>query len=140
VLGVVRVARLARIEVRALGGDGLAHDHCAGGAQARNYRGIGARRAPLMQHRAVLGRHVGRVDDVLHAHRNATECAYRLAATAALVCRARLRERMLFVEELPGLHRRLKLPDALQAGAHQLLGAERAARYAARGLGCRELC
>ena len=41
-LGVVRVAGLAGMEIGVLGGDGLAHDHGAGGAQAwrpRRHRG-----------------------------------------------------------------------------------------------------
>ena len=46
---------------------------------------------------------------------------------AVEVARARLRQRVLLVEVLPGLHRRLDLADARQAGLDQLLGAQRAA-------------
>ena len=108
VLGVVRIARLAGREVRALGGHRLAEDHRAGGAQAFHHDRVVARRAALVQHGAVLGRHVGGVDDVLHADRHAVQRADRLARALALVGRARLRERVLLVEELPRLDLRLE--------------------------------
>src|SRR5256885_12147576 len=44
-------------------------------------------------YRAVLGRHVGGIDDVLEADRNAVERADRLAAALALVGGAGLRKR-----------------------------------------------
>ena len=79
--------------------------------------GVVARRAPLVQHRAVLGRHVGGVDDVLQADRHAVQRADRLARAPALVGGARLVERELLVEEGPGLHLGLERADALEAGA-----------------------
>ena len=57
------------------------------------------------------------------------------ALAAALVARARLRERMLRIEELPGLHLRLGLAHAREAGLDQLLGADRAVADRARGVG-----
>ena len=74
-LGVVRVAGLAGMEVGVLGGDGLAHDHGAGGAQPGHRRGIAARRAAGPQGRAELGRHVAGVEDVLDADRHAVQRA-----------------------------------------------------------------
>ena len=54
---VVRIAGLARMEVGVFGGDGLAHDHRAGGAQPRHGDRVAARRAARPERRAELGRH-----------------------------------------------------------------------------------
>ena len=48
---------------------------------------------------------------------------------------ARLRERMLGIEELPRLHLGLDLAHAREAGLDQLLGADRAVADRARGVG-----
>jgi hypothetical protein len=63
--------------------------------------------------RAVLGRHVGGIDDVLDANGNASQ----RTALGILVERACLRHDKVGIEELPCLHRRLSRSDAFQAGA-----------------------
>ena len=88
-----------------------------------------------MQHGAVLRRHVGRIDDVLDADRNAIQGTDRRAAASALVRCAGLRECMVFVEKLPRLDRRLDLASALEACAHELLGREQPLGHPARRLG-----
>jgi hypothetical protein len=122
--GVVRVAGLARRVDRELGGDRLAEDHRTRGAQQAHDRGVGARPPPGMEHRAVLGRHVGGVDDVLDADRQAVQGPERPAALALLVGGARLPERVLRVEERPGLDLGLARLDPLQAGLDELLRGE----------------
>ena len=63
--------------------------------------------------------------------------AARLAATLALVCRTRLLERVLLVEEGPGLHGGLGSANALQACRNQLFGGQQAFADFSRGLGGR---
>jgi hypothetical protein len=87
-----------------------------------------------VQHGAVLGRHVGGVDDVLDADRDAVQRADRLAAALALIRGARLRERVLLVEELPRLDGRLELAEALEAALNELFGTQQPFRDAARRL------
>ena len=85
---------------------------------------------PAVGAAAVLGRHVGRVDDVLDADRHPVQRADALALACAAIGGARLRQRVLGIEELPGLDLGLELGDALEAGAHQLLGLRRGSRGA----------
>ena len=124
VLRVVGVASLSRREVGAFRGDCLAENDRARGTQRLHHCRVVARGASLVQYRAVLGRHVGGVDDVLDADRNAVQGADRLARALALVCRARLLKRVLLVEECPCLHLRFHLATALEAGPHQVLRRE----------------
>jgi hypothetical protein len=135
VLGIVRIARLAGREVGALGGDRLAENHRARRPQAFHRGCVLARRAALVQHRAVLGRHVAGVEDVLHAHRHPVQRPDRLARALALVGGARLRQRVLLVQERPGLDLRLERADALEAGLHQLFRRQPAFSDFARGVG-----
>ena len=105
VLGVVRVARLAGREVGELGGHRLAEDHRAGGPQPSRpppHRARGMR--PACSDGAVLGRHVGGVDDVLDADRHAVQRPRSAGpARRRSSARSRLRQRVLAVEEGPGL-------------------------------------
>ena len=133
--GLMRVARLAGREVRALGGHRLAHDHRAGGAEHRDHRRIARRRAAGVQDGAVLGRHVRGVDDVLDADRHAVQRAGGTSFAPVPVARPRLPERVLGIEELPGLHLLLDLAHAREAGLDQLLGADRAVADGARRVG-----
>ena len=73
VFEIVRVTRLAGLLVRELGGHGLAEDGGAGAAQHGHGRGVGGRPVALVGGRAVFGRHVGGVVDVLQAHRQAAQ-------------------------------------------------------------------
>ena len=80
-------------------------------------------RAAGVQHGTVLGGHVGGVDDVLDAHRQAVQRTDGMTLAAHAVDIARLLERALFVDEGPRLHARLVGADARQATAHQFFGA-----------------
>ena len=90
VLEVARVAGAARNVGGKLRGDGLAEDDGTGGAQRRDAGGVLVGLAALEERRAVLGRHVGRVDDVLdadgYAVQRADALAGRRASSAALAC------------------------------------------------------
>ena len=70
---------------------------------------------------AVLGRHVGRVDDVLDADRQAIERAHPSPLPALIVGSPRLRQRSFVVEERPGAQLWLTRLDAGKAGLDQLL-------------------
>jgi hypothetical protein len=77
-----------------------------------------------MQRRAVLGRHVGGVDDVLDADGNPAERPGRFARAAQVVRGPRLRERKVFVEERPRLYFGLDGANALEARLDQFLACE----------------
>ena len=124
---VVRVDRRAGEAVGEFGRDGLAHDRAAGHAQQRDAGGVGERAVAAVDRRAVLGRHVDGVDDVLDPDRQPGE----QARPAGAVGLARLGQCLLRVEPGPGLHR-LPLRGPLQAGAHQRLGGQRAGAEPAR--------
>ena len=96
--GVARVARLPRRVEGELGGDRLPQDHGAGGAESRDAGGVGRRPPAPVERRAAGGGHVGGVDDVLHAHRQSPERRGPRQGVDA----ARLGERQLGIEELPG--------------------------------------
>src|ERR1019366_4161892 len=73
----------------------------------------------LVDRRAVLGRHVASIDDVLDAERHAGQWP----ALAAFVERARLRDHLVRVQVMPRLHLWLARSDALEAGArHRFAG------------------
>ena len=118
---------------RQLGGDGLADDDGARPAQRGDAGGVAGRPASLEDGAAVLGRHVGGVDDVLDADGDAMQRADALACPARRVGRLRLLERALAVEERPGADLRLERIDAGEAGANQLLATVMLPRGDARG-------
>ncbi len=70
---VMRVGGRPGMPIGELGGDGLAHNHGTGGAGQRHRRGIGRRPMTVVDRRAVAGRHIDAVDDVLDADRNAVQ-------------------------------------------------------------------
>ena len=80
---VMRVAGAARLAGGKFGGDGLSHDHGAGFAQRGDARGIALGTEACEQWRAVLGRHVGGLDDVLDADRHAVDLGQRPAFAPA---------------------------------------------------------
>ena len=110
-----------------LGRHRLAHDRAAGHAQQRDAGGVGERPVAAIDRRAVPGRHVDGVDDVLDPDRQPGE----QARPAGAVGRARLRQRLLRVEPGPGLDRSA-LGGAVEAGAGQRLGGQRRRQRAAR--------
>ena len=127
VLRVMGVAGLARAEQRQLGGRGLAEDHGAGLAQPGDRRGILLRTPAGVEGRAIFGRHVFRVEDVLDRDRQAVERADRPPGLAMLVDRLGLGQRVVRVQVGPGLDPGIDRLDARQVGGDQLLGGDVAA-------------
>ena len=120
--------RIVRIGGRAggaegeLGGHGLAQDHGPGRACQRDAGGILGGPVAGIDARAVGGREVAGIDDVLDPERQAVQ----QAAGAGGISPARLGERQLRVEMGERLDQSLALGDALEAGPHQGLGREAA--------------
>src|SRR6476660_5146259 len=79
------------MEIGELGGDGLADDDRAGGAQPGDNGGVVPGPASSGERRTEFGRIVRGVDDVLDRDRNAVQPTERVALHAALVERPRLR-------------------------------------------------
>ena len=91
---IVRVLRLARLHVGEFGGDGLSRNDAAGAADHRDGRRIVARAMALIGRRAIFGRLVEGVIDILHADRQA---AQRQRAQRVFIL-ARMNTRALDVE------------------------------------------
>ncbi len=135
VRGIVRVPRLARRSAREFGGDRLAHDDGAGAAQQRDDGGVTRWRPAGVQRRAVLRRHVGRVDDVLDADRHTVEWSDRPARQTVLVRRTSLGQRVIRIEERPCLDARIRLAYPRQTRRDVLLGGDHAFADESRGVG-----
>ena len=114
---VVRIGGFARREIGELGRDGLAEGYAAGAPDHRHAGGIGTRPVALVDGRAVGGRHVGGVDDVLDADGHAVQRAARRFAVA----RPRLGHRPVAIEIGPGADLALARGDAVEARPHQVL-------------------
>ena len=128
---VERVAGLAGRVGRELGGHRLAEDDRAGRAQALDHRGIVVGRAAGVQHGAVLGRHVGGVDDVLDADRQAVQ---RAGGVALARTRSTLRacsSARFSSTKAQACTALVVGADAREAARHELLGA--GAPFAERG-------
>ena len=98
---MTRIARARRLHVGKFGRHGLAHDHRPRLAQKPDNRGVRRRTPPCVQHRAVLGRHVSRIDDVLHTDGGPGKReAFQIAVRVQPGC---LVASLLRVEILPGL-------------------------------------
>src|SRR6516162_833746 len=100
-----------------LGRHRLADDDRAGGAQLGHYRGIVPRPAAAADRRPELGRVIRGVDDVLDRDRDAVQRTNRVAVRAALVERARLRERALTVDMDECFDLAVESFDAVETGA-----------------------
>ena len=130
-----RVRRIVRMDgfpgmaVGEFGRHRLAEDDPAGGADQRDAGGIGKGPVAAVDRRAVLGRHVDRVDDVLDPDRNPGQ----QARSPGAVDRARLGQRLLRVEPHPGLDLGAGT-GPLEAIADQGLGGQRAGGKARRRL------
>jgi hypothetical protein len=122
----VRIAGLARRVDRKLGGDGLSQDDRARLAEQGDRGGIFRRPASGVQDRAVLGRHVLRVEDIFYPHRDTVERTERLAFPSRQVRLTRLGKGQVWVQVRPGADPFLKRRDATEAGAHQLFGGDTA--------------
>src|SRR5262249_53495439 len=81
---IMRVARTARLGGCEFRGHRLPNNHCAGFAQRRYARSVALGAPPRKQRRAVLGRHVGGLDDVLDAERHAVDRRSRPALAPPL--------------------------------------------------------
>ena len=103
---VVRVAGRRRLVGGELGRHRLAEDHRALLAQPGDAVGVARRPVALVDRRAVRGRHVGGVDDVLHADRDPVQRPPRRLG----ITRPRLRERLLRVEVRPRRRPRRRAP------------------------------
>ena len=86
------------MEIGELGGDGLADDDGAGGAQPGDDGGVMPWPASGGERGTEFGRIVRGVDDVLDRDRNAVQRAERVAQHTALVEHPRLRKHMLAIE------------------------------------------
>src|SRR3954468_22824885 len=86
------------MEIGELGGDGLADDDRAGGAQPGDDGGVVPGPASGGERRTELGRIVRGVDDVLDRDWNVVQRTERMALQAALDARPRLREHILAIE------------------------------------------
>jgi hypothetical protein len=102
------------VHVRELGRDGLAHDDATGFSRERHACGVTGWPVVAIDQGAVLGRHVRRVDDVLHADRHPEQ----RSAVAAAVERSRTREDTVGVAVLPRLDFGFARGDLLEARAH----------------------
>src|SRR3954451_16534299 len=114
------------MEIGELGGDGLADDDRAGGAQPGDNGGVVPGPASSGERRTEFGRIVRGVDYVLDRDRNAVQPTERVALHAALVERPRLREHMLAIEMRERLDLAVERLDARETGARIGLGGNRA--------------
>ena len=132
---IVRIARLARMEIGELRGHRLADDDGAGGAEPRHHLRVTARAAAGELRRAAFGRHVLGVEDILHRHRNAVQRPGRITGETMLVERARLRQRMVGIEADERAHLALDRGDTVETGAGVILGGNHAAGHFGGGFG-----
>ncbi len=137
-LQVDRVARARRNVGCKLGRDRLAENDGAGPPQGRDTSRIIGRLTPFEHVAAVLGRHVGGVDDVLEADGNAVQRSDALALLVLCVGGPGLLQCPIPVEKRPGLNRRLQRGDAVETGADEVLGQQLAIGDACRSLHSRE--
>ena len=121
-----RVMRVAGERPAAAGGEfhgiGLAEDHRALAPRDADAGGVAALPQALVDRRVVAGRHVGGVDHVLHAERQAVQHAPDIG----LVDLAGVGEGQHRVKVAKALVTRLALGNAFQAGTRQRLGGQRA--------------
>jgi hypothetical protein len=124
VVGVVRVPRLAGGVYGQLGGDRLSQNDGTRGAEEGDHHGVCDRASARVKLRAVLGGHVGGVEDVLDPHRHTMKRAEEGLAGQQPIAVPCLGERVLGIEEGPGFHARLDAVDPVQAGADQFRGTD----------------
>ena len=129
-LGIVRMDGRSRMAVGELGRHRLAEDDARGGADQRNAGRVGKGPMVGVDRRAVSGRHVDRVDDVLDPDRSAGEQTLALGA----VDRPGLRDRLFRVEPCPGLDFGAGA-GLLKAGAGRPFGGQCAGRQLGDRLG-----
>ena len=82
---IMRVGGAARCRVGEFGGHGLAENDGAGRTHLRDAGGVALRAMAAIDRRAVAGRHVGGVEEVLHRDRNAVQ-----RSAGAAPCRRRV--------------------------------------------------
>ena len=120
-----------RIAIGKFGGYGLAENDPAGGSDQRDAGGIGKGPVAAVDWRAVLSRHVDRVDDVLNPDRNPAQ----EAGASILVGHPRLGQRLFGIEPRPSLHSGTGTGPFEAIADHGLSG-QRAGNEARRRLGC----
>jgi hypothetical protein len=110
-------------------------DHGTGLLERGHHRGIELRLATCVDRRAVFGRHVLGIDDVLDADGNAMQRPDAQTLPAPLIGPARLLESEVAVEVGPRLHDLLTFRDPLKAGRDQHLRRDFTRHDAPRGFG-----
>jgi hypothetical protein len=120
VSGIARVRRLAGGERSELGRDGLAENDCPGRAGERYARSVRRRPVAAIDRRAVGGRDVDRVDQILNGDRDAVERSLlRLGITPP-----RSGECPLAIDKLPGADHRLARRDTVETEFDQGFGGQ----------------
>src|SRR3970282_1945619 len=107
---MMRIARLARIHPGKFGRDGLAEDDSACRTRQRDARCVPRRAVARIHRRAVSGRHVDRIDQVLDSYRQPVQQATRRSRVDG----ARLLERSVAVEVFPCAYCVLTRGDAFE--------------------------
>jgi hypothetical protein len=125
----MRVRGRAGREVGKLRRHRLAHHDRTGSASQRNRGRVARGTSPAVDRRAVARGPFGGVEDVLHADRHAGQTAGCSARRQRRVERTRVGQRVVGVERLPRMQRRLARGDAVERGPHRRLGSQVAARH-----------
>src|SRR6185295_11013392 len=120
-LWIVRITRLSRAEKCELSGYRFAHDHRTGATQQRHHGGVARRRTSGVNWRTILRRHIGRIENIFDRDRYAVKRSNRLTFEAVLIERARLRQRILWIEKCPGSNVLVDRMNLCQAGFDELL-------------------
>ena len=128
--GLRGLAVLPGGEAGKFGGDRLAEDDRAGRPRQRDAGRVGGRAVALVDRRAVAGRHIDGVDQILDRDRNAVQ---RPAGRRCIAVPGRGKRR-LAVEMMPGADHRLARRDPLEAGDDERRGAEPAGGDLPRGI------
>ena len=135
VAGMMRIVGLAGMESGKFRGHRLAQHDATGGAQQRHHGSVGCRLLTGIDWRAVGGRHVDRIEQVLDPDRQAVQ----QPAHGATVKHACLFQGSVGGEMAPGLDCGFTFFDPGQAGTYHLLGTDLAslqAWYQNAGLEC----
>ena len=133
--GVVGVGGLARVKDRQFGGHGLAHDDGARLAQQRHRGGVACGLAAGVQDRAIFGRHVMGIEDILDAHRHPVQRAQAGSRLAPFLCGLGLGQGVFLVQVGPGADGVLDLLYAVEARSHQFFRSQLAVADFAGGVG-----
>ena len=127
---VVGIPGLPRMDVRELGGDGLAKDQTSGAPEQRNASSIGPRLVADVDRRVVFGWLIGRINHILDAKRYAV----KPAASRPEIEGAGIFKDTLTINEGPSAHGVVAFGDSFQAGHGETFGCDFAHLDRPRGL------